>query len=57
MNHRVQKFTRDGESLACWGRHGRAAGEMHNPWALVIDRAQKIHVLDTNNHRMQRIRL
>ncbi|HEX5444097.1 MAG TPA: hypothetical protein VFW87_09730, partial [Pirellulales bacterium] len=54
-NCRVQKFTRSGESLGCWGRPGRAPGELDHPWALVRDRQGRIHVLDSQNHRVQRI--
>ena len=54
-NHRIQKFTRDGRSLGCWGTAGRQPGQLHNPWALVRDRRGRIHVLDTHNHRVQRI--
>ena len=53
----MQKFTLDGQSLGCWGTHGRREGQMHNPWALVRDSTGRIHVLDTNNHRVQRIDL
>jgi len=56
-NHRVQKFTRDGRSLGCWGTNGREEGQLHNPWGLVRDSRGKIHVLDTNNHRVQRVRM
>ena len=56
-NHRVQKFTLDGESIACWGREGRKPGQLFNPWALVLDSRGRCHVLDSNNHRVQRITL
>jgi len=56
-NHRVQKFTRDGQFVAAWGVHGRRPGELHQPWALAMDAQQRIHILDTYNHRVQRIRL
>jgi DNA-binding beta-propeller fold protein YncE len=56
-NHRVQKFTRDGTSVGVWGTRGRKAGELFNPWAICLDRHGRIHVLDTYNHRVQRIRL
>jgi hypothetical protein len=56
-NHRVQKLTRDGQSLGCWGTEGRQPGELFNPWAVVCDSRGRIHVLDTNNHRVQRIEL
>ena len=54
-NGRVQKFDRSGKSLGCWGRRGRAPGELDHPWALVRDSQGRIHVLDTQNHRVQRI--
>ena len=56
-NHRVQKFTRQGESVASWGQPGREIGELENPWAIVKDSRNRLHVLDTNNQRVQRIRL
>ena len=56
-NHRVQKFTRDGKFLAAWGVQGRRPGELYQPWALVMDSQRRIHILDTYNHRVQRIRL
>ena len=56
-NNRVQKFTRDGTSIACWGHSGRDAGQLYNPWALVLNRAGRLLVLDTNNHRVQKINL
>jgi hypothetical protein len=56
-NHRVQKFTPDGESLGCWGHEGHKEGELFNPWALVHDSHGKTHVLDSGNHRVQRVNL
>ncbi len=56
-NHRVQKFTRSGESLGVWGHEGRGPGELYNPWGVVLDRQRRLHVLDSNNHRVQRVQL
>ncbi len=56
-NHRVQKFTRDGQFVGQWGSHGRKEGELHNPWSIVKDSRDRLHVLDTYNQRVQRIRL
>ena len=53
-NHRVQKFTLDGKSVACWGSEGRKPGQLFNPWALVLDSRGRLHVLDSMNHRVQR---
>ena len=52
-NHRVQKFTSDGQSLGCWGTNGRTPGELLNPWALVHDSRGILYVLDTGNNRVQ----
>jgi hypothetical protein len=54
-NHRVQKFTKEGKSLGCWGGPGGAPGFLHCPWALVIDGEDRVHVIDSENHRVQRI--
>ncbi len=52
-NHRVQKFSRDGKSKGMWGMPGREPGQMHQPWAMTIDSKQRMHVLDSYNHRVQ----
>ena len=54
-NHRVQKFTRDGKPLGVWGMPGREPGQMHQPWAMTIDQQQRMHVLDSYNHRVQTV--
>jgi hypothetical protein len=51
----VQKFTLAGQSLGSWGSNGRTPGKLFNPWALAVDSQGSIHVLDTNNNRVQRI--
>jgi sugar lactone lactonase YvrE len=56
-NHRIQKFTREGQVVGAWGTEGRGEGELHNPWAIVRDSSGRLHVLDTYNQRVQRIRL
>ena len=54
-NHRVQKFTLDGVSLGTWGGPGREPGRLCSPWALAVDSRGKVHVIDSENHRVQRI--
>lgn len=56
-NSRVQKLTRDGKCVGTWGTCGRQEGELFNPWSIALDSRGRIHVLDTYNHRVQRIRL
>ena len=53
-NDRVQKFTRDGESLGVWGSAGKQPGQFSQPWAIAIDSKNMIHIVDTYNHRIQR---
>jgi streptogramin lyase len=55
-NGRIQKFTKVGRSLGTWGLPGRAPGELADPWALVVDSKGRVHVIDTENHRVQRVR-
>jgi DNA-binding beta-propeller fold protein YncE len=54
-NSRVQKFTPEGQSLGCWGGKGIAPGQLHDPWALAVDSHGRVHVIDSENQRVQRI--
>lgn len=54
-NHRVQKFTSDGQALGIWGGPGRGPGQLASPWALGVDSKGKVHVVDSENDRVQRI--
>jgi sugar lactone lactonase YvrE len=54
-NQRVQKFTAEGKSLGCWGGPGRAPGRFASPWALGVDSRGRVHVVDSENDRVQRI--
>jgi hypothetical protein len=55
QNHRVQKFTPTGESLGCWGGFGHEPGQLRAPWALAVDSRGQVHVVDSENDRIQRI--
>ncbi len=55
-NQRVQKFDLHGKALGCWGGPGREPGQLYNPWALAIDSQGRMHVIDSENHRVQRVR-
>jgi hypothetical protein len=56
-NHRVQKFTMDGEIVGSFGKNGRRQGELDQPWGIACDSKGRMYVLDTYNHRVQRFRL
>jgi DNA-binding beta-propeller fold protein YncE len=55
-NHRVQKFDRDGNSIAIWGSVGRGIGELIDPWAVAVDTRERVYVVDSGNNRVQRFR-
>ena len=53
-NHRVQKFTTDGEFLSTWGSLGSAEGQFNSPWGITIDQEGDVYVADHKNHRVQK---
>ncbi len=54
-NHRVQKFNLKGEPIGTWGGPGREPGRLSSPWALGVDSQGRVHVVDSDNDRVQRI--
>jgi len=56
-NHRVQKFTPNGQFVGMFGKNGRREGELDQPWGIARDSRDRMYVLDTYNHRVQRFRL
>lgn len=56
-NQRLQRIDDQGRGIACWGSPGDAPGQLRQPWGVVIDSLNRIHVLDSNNHRVQRLRM
>lgn len=55
-NQRVQKFQLDGTSVGTWGGPGREPGRFSLPWAIAVDSQGVLHVVDSENDRVQRIR-
>jgi uncharacterized protein (TIGR03663 family) len=65
-NHRIQKFTSEGQFVTAWGHmcrmfEGRAgcqeadgAGGLYDPWGLAVDEDGFVYVADTWNHRIQK---
>jgi DNA-binding beta-propeller fold protein YncE len=55
--HRIQKLDREGKPILSWGQPGRLPGELFNPWAVSILPDGQLLVVDSGNHRVQRVRL
>ena len=54
LNHRVQKFTKEGEFLATWGGLGSGDGEFNMPWGVTVDEFDDVYVSDWRNDRIQK---
>ena len=54
-NHRIQKFTKDGQFLDAFGSRGSGPGEFDLPWGLTVDADGNIYVADWGNSRVQKL--
>ena len=58
-NHRIQKFTSEGQFVTKWGKFGSTGGELgeggllYGPRALAIGHDGNLYVMDTGNKRVQ----
>jgi len=52
-NHRVHKFTPEGELLLSWGRQGTGPGEFALVHNVAVDKFNRVLVNDDENHRIQ----
>ena len=52
-NHRVQKFTPQGNFLATWGAYGTAPGQFCSPLSIALDAAGQVFVADEDTARIQ----
>ena len=55
LNHRVQKFTKDGRFLAKWGSQGSKEGQFNTPWGIALDKEGNVYVADWKNDRVQKL--
>ncbi len=47
-NHRIQKFTSEGEFITMWGSKGSGDGQFYFPRGIAVDPDQYIYVTDSN---------
>ncbi|MFH0812980.1 MAG: NHL repeat-containing protein [Pseudomonadota bacterium] len=52
-NHRIQKFTSEGQFVAKWGTYGSEPGNLNRPVAVACGSSGRVFVSDTFNHRIQ----
>ena len=53
-NHRVQKFSPEGDFLVTIGEPGNGPGQFDRPTDAVVDREGNLYVVDFGNDRIQR---
>lgn len=53
-NHRIRKFTENGEFITEWGEKGEEEGQFNRPTGLTSDVNGFIYVADAENHRIQK---
>ena len=54
MNHRVQKFTKDGQFITAFGEYGSDKGQLNMPWGIAVDDEGSVYVADWRNDRVQK---
>ncbi len=54
LNHRIRKFSPDGENISNWGSYGFGDENFIYPTGIVADRAGNIYVADFGNCRIQK---
>ena len=53
-NHRIQKFSKDGDFIHSFGSYGCGDGEFNLPWGLFVTTNSEVFVADWANDRIQR---
>ncbi len=55
--NRLQWFSKDGTSLRVWGEPGRRVGTLHSPWGATCGTDKRVYIVDSENYRVQIIKL
>ena len=53
-NHRIQKFTSDGQFITKWGSEGSGNCEFDHPGGIAVDNSGYVYVADSFNFRIQK---
>ena len=53
-NHRIQKFTPEGEFLVAFGSQGIGPGQFERPTDMAFDEEGNVYVVDFGNNRIQK---
>ena len=53
FNHRIQKFTADGQFLVAFGDHGSAPAQLDRPTDVAVEDEGNVYVVDFGNDRVQ----
>ena len=55
LNHRIERFTRDGQHISGFGGFGSDPGQLNHPWGIAVDPVTgTLVVADWRNDRVQR---
>jgi hypothetical protein len=52
-NHRIQKFSSEGDFISSFGSEGEGDGQFIEPEGVDVDSEGNIYVVDTGNSRIQ----
>jgi parallel beta-helix repeat protein len=53
-NHRVQKFSSEGNFIVAWGSRGSNNGQFKSPYGIAVDSTGDVYVADYGNYRIQK---
>jgi len=56
-NHRIQKFSNEGNFIGSWGSLGSNDGQFRTPKGVAVDAEGNIYVADTKNNRVQKFQV